>query len=200
MAELPVSTGLADAVDRPPATLEQWVATTLPRALAFARSLVRDPHVAEDLVQECYGKLWRHRERYDLIRDGWKILLRSLTHAGIDRSRRERRLTAVESERIEDPSTGTHRNHRFPDPARAAEGAELDEAIAAALETLTEPQRIAMQLRSLGSEISEIAETLGISENHAAVHLHRARKQLRVRLAKFLSADEPTARSPADSS
>ena len=86
--------------------LEGWVRQVLPKALGFARSLTGDPYLAEDIVQDCLYRLLAKRDRYDLARDGWKILLRAITNAVVDEHRRRgaRIGTAVEDESRRDTS------------------------------------------------------------------------------------------------
>lgn len=78
--------------------LDDWVRATLPRALAYGRALLRDPAAAKDVVQDCYFRLLERAGRYDLPRDGLKILLRAVTNACIDRRGRERVLLSLDGE------------------------------------------------------------------------------------------------------
>ena len=170
--------------------LQQWVEQTLPRALAYARSVCRNAHVAEDVVQDCYARLLRHRDRYDLLSDGWKLLLRSITHACIDVHRRAKHALPTDPGQLD-----LHRSSEATagglDPKRQAEANELHAAIGAALGQLPAAQRAALELRSLGCSMSEIGESLEVSENHAAVLVHRARKAMAKELAPFLSESTP---------
>ena len=51
---------------------------------------------------------------------------------------------------------------------------------------MTVAQRGALELKSLGYSLDEIAEALGTSPSNAGVLVHRARKILAERLARFL--------------
>lgn len=170
--------------------LREWVEETLPRALAFARSVTLDSHVAEDVVHDCYGRLLSHQDRYDLVRDGWKILLRSITHACIDHRRRHSRTQSTDPTLLdgvaEEHGDGVGGRARVADPQSLAQANELHEAIRAALETLPTIQRAALELRSLGHSLAEVGEALAVSENHAAVLVHRARKAMSKLLANHL--------------
>src|SRR5256885_17016760 len=75
--------------------LEQWAREVLPRALAYARSLLRDPVRAEDVVQECLLRLLRHASTYNLPRDGVKILFRAVSRLCITESTRRRYLVSL---------------------------------------------------------------------------------------------------------
>jgi len=68
---------------------------------------------------------------------------------------------------------------------------ELENAVAAALAELPVPQRAAVELRSLGHSLVEIAEILSVSHSNARVLLHRARQALALRLQSFLKENVP---------
>lgn len=80
--------------------------------------MLRDPAAADDVVQDCYARLIERADRYDLPRDGLKILLRSVTNACIDRRARERVLLSLDGE--PDDPTGGVIDHRSPDPPQEA--------------------------------------------------------------------------------
>lgn len=168
------------------AALEAWVLASLPRAVAYARSLVRDSTTAEDLVQECYCKLLRKAADYDLPRDGTRLLLTALTHACIDHHRRERGRTSLD-ELLDgtDEHAGGVPDVKSPDPEGEARRNELAVALEAALKTLPVLQRAAVELKGLGYSLRDIGLALEVSENHAGVLIHRARQTLAVRLQAF---------------
>ena len=56
---------------------------------------------------------------------------------------------------------------------------ELEDAVAAELDRLTLAQRGALELKSLGYSLDEIAEALGTSSSNAGVLVHRARQAAR---------------------
>ena len=60
--------------EQPDHPLESWVAATAPRALAYARTLIRDQTEAEDLVHDCYSRLLSKVDQYDLPADGTPLL------------------------------------------------------------------------------------------------------------------------------
>lgn len=167
--------------------LDDWVLATAPRAVAYARSLLRNSHDAEDIVQDCYGRLLAKAGTYDLPRDGMKLLLASISNACINARSRRRTffsLTRLDDDAIDDPADRTTAT-----PAEHAEGRELAEAIAIGLAKLPTAQRAAIQLKSLGHSQQEIAEMLGITSNNAGVLVHRARQALTEHLAPFLGGE-----------
>jgi RNA polymerase sigma-70 factor (ECF subfamily) len=171
-------------------TREAWVLATLPRALAFATSLLRDRALAEDVAHDCYVKLLGKADTYDLPRDGTKLLYKAITNACIDKNYRDRRTLSLEVDDLAGSlETSSLADGRACDPQELACHRELEEALAGELEKLTVAQRGAVELKSLGHSLDEIAEALGTSPSNAGVLVHRARKILAERLARFL--EEP---------
>jgi RNA polymerase sigma-70 factor (ECF subfamily) len=171
---------------RAEADLDAWVLASAPRAVAYATSLLRDPVQAEDVVQDCFCRLLRHRDTYDLPRDGVKLLFRAITNACINLKRRGRHLLSLDA--LGDAEEGA--GWEAPDksvapPDKNALHRELEEAVAAGLAQLPVPQRAALELKSLGHSQQEVGECLGISANHAGVLIHRARQALTVLLAPY---------------
>lgn len=162
---------------------------TLPRALAYANSLLTNRSLAEDIVHDCYVRLLEKSDSYNLLRDGTKLLYKAITHACIDKNYRDRRLLSLDLE-CDGDSEGRRpvADHRAPDPYDAAVGRELEDAVTAELSRLTVAQRSAIQLKSLGYSLDEIAEAIGTSPGHAGVLVHRARGTLARQLARFLEA------------
>src|SRR6266403_255967 len=73
-----------------------------------------------------------------------------------------------------------------PDAASAAERAELDAALRAAIAGLPEERRLVLVLRDVeGLSYEEIAETLAIDPGTVRSRLHRARLQLKEKLERF---------------
>jgi len=164
--------------------LDPWVRETLPRALAYARSLLRDPVAAEDVVHDCYCRLIERKERYDLPRDGLKILMRSVTNACIDRKSRERMLLSIdlsgEGVAVDPADLAT------PDPHQEMVGRELGERIEKSMAGLPMGQRAAIHLVSLGYTLPEVAEMIGVTRVNAGVLVHRARATLKKDLGPYL--------------
>ena len=106
-------------------SLEEWVRATLPRAVAYARALLREQAGADDVVQDCYARLIERQDRYDLPRDGLKILLRAVTNACIDYRARERALLSLDGD--PDDPTGGVADRTSPDPPQEAITRELAE-------------------------------------------------------------------------
>ncbi len=167
------------------AELDAWVLMTAGPATAYARSLVRDPNTADDLVQECYCRLLAKAAVYDLPRDGLKLLLKAITNAGINAARRKPMFRLVrtdgDDEHTDDPPDATAL------PAdELANANEFTLAVGEALAELPPQQRAAVELKSLGYSQAEIGEMIGVTTTNAGVLLHRGRQALAKKLAAFL--------------
>jgi RNA polymerase sigma-70 factor, ECF subfamily len=162
--------------------LDAWVLETAPRATAYARSLLRNRDDADEVVQECYCRLLAHRTRYDLTRDGLKLLMTAITNACINRTTRRKAVFSLTREdEADDPPDAT-----APAPDLTAVSNELKAAMDAALGTLPPPQRAAVELKALGYSQQEIGEMLGVSTSNAGVLIHRGRQALTKQLAAYL--------------
>lgn len=157
--------------------LQAWVVAVAPRASAYARSLVADPNRADDLVQECLFRLLRKADGYDLERDGVKLLFKAISNLCINQAARERAVLSLDTGGQDDEPVAV------PDaaglrPEDILQHRELEERVRSGLRQLTEMQRAAVELRSLGMSKEQIGEVLGITSNHAGVLVHRGRQTL----------------------
>jgi len=155
------------------------------RCYAVAYRVLRDPHRAQDAVQQALLGAWRDLaslrdpDRFD----AW--LMKLVVNACYAESRTERRWAAKVRVISLDPPTE-------PDVARTV--AERDE-LEHAFKRLTAEQRTVVVLHHhLGYPLTEIAATLGIPEGTARSRLHYAVRQLRAVLdespASLLTSEE----------
>lgn len=126
---------------------------------------------AEDAVQDVFADLWERRSEVEAEgARGW--LIRALYRRLVDMHRHDEvvRNTQVAQEEA-------YRQH---------ENFELKDALAHALATLSEQQRMLVLLRDLeGYEYAEMAQMTGLSEQQVGVYLFRARKQLKKQLEDY---------------
>jgi RNA polymerase sigma-70 factor (ECF subfamily) len=163
------------------------VLATLPRALAYATSLLRDRSLADDVVHDCYLRLLQKEDTYDLLNDGTKLLFRAVTNACVDRNSRERMLLSLERGGDDsDNSTWTLADGHAAGPLDEVMRKEFEAMVASGLERLPVAQRAALELRSLGYSLAEVGEALGTTADNAGVLIHRARKRLAGLLAGYL--------------
>ena len=117
--------------------IQAWVEYSLPRGLAYAKSLLSDGHAAEDVVHDCFCRLLAKRDVYDLPRDGFKLLLRSITNACVDRGRKSMPVSNSLDVSESPVSRREVPDDRVLQPPREAMYRELEEAIGTALGSLT---------------------------------------------------------------
>jgi RNA polymerase sigma-70 factor (ECF subfamily) len=153
-----------------------------------ALRLTRRPADAEDLVQETYARALRGAARFvpGTNRRAW--LFRVLRNAFLDARRREARGPSFDPDGDPDreagPATGGEewlRGDAELEHLRRLVGEEIDQALRA----LPEAMRLAVLLDAEGFEEAEIAEVLDCAPGTVKSRLHRARVELRSRLAEY---------------
>ena len=148
------------------------------RFLGFVRLRVRDPQAAEDILQLAYLRLFT---RLNSLRDfsrasAW--FFRILRNLIADHYRSQHRHPApVPVEAVESlPAPLTEGNNTCPCASRALE--RLNPAYAKVLRAVDLADRA----------VAQYARESNISENNAAVRLHRARRALRSHLVELCGA------------
>lgn len=175
------------AVLRPPEilTFEEALAAHLDALYATARRLVRDPGLAEDLVQDTVLRAYRSfrdLRSHDRFR-GWlfTILVNTAKNQARDAARRVPFVDVELDALLEDPL--------LADGGAASPEATLlqdclPEDLEAALGRLPEPLLRVLWLADVEEfTIAEVAGILGIPVGTAASRLHRARGTVRAHLA-----------------
>lgn len=165
--------------------VNDWIVQSAPRALAYARTLVRNDAVAEDLVQDCFQRLLGKADRYDLPADGMRLLFASVTNACINWT--QRRPPVVSLEQVyADGRDGQVSEEEGP--LEKALLNELSGAIDAALAELPVEQRAAVELHAMGHNANDISEALETTPGNARILLHRGRLRLAERLKPYLES------------
>jgi RNA polymerase sigma-70 factor, ECF subfamily len=163
-----------------PALFEILMRRYNPRLYRVARSILRDEHEAEDVMQQSYVNAFAHLDQFAERSTFATWLTRIATYEALGRLRRRRRLkeVAVMDEDDRDPlDTMTAPG---PDPERQAFAGELHRALEQALDALPESYRCVFVLRDVeGLTTGEAAECLGLSLDVVKTRLHRARSTLR---------------------
>ena len=161
---------------------------SLSPAVAFARSLLQDRVAAEDVVHDCFCRLLRRADIYDLPSDGTKLLFRAVTNACINHTQRTRKNVS-----LDDDSEGYRYDGlvdgKASEPSQLAQATELAAAIERGLARLSVTQRAAVELKSFGHSLDEIADTLGLTISNVGVLIHRARQTLSADLAGYLGRE-----------
>ncbi len=162
------------------ARFERWVLPEVEVLLRVARSMTRNGHDAEDLVQETMIRAFKAIDRFDgRYPRAW--LLTIMRNAEINRTRRKR------------PSLLTEGQQSLPDPV-ADEGATaestalastFDGAVEVALAALSPEFRQMVELVDLGGlSYAQAAEVAGVPEGTVMSRLHRARRRMREQLER----------------
>jgi RNA polymerase sigma-70 factor (ECF subfamily) len=159
----------------------------VPRVTYFRR-LVRDPGLAEDLVQEVFLRVYKSRERYQPEARLTTWLYRIATNLALNAIRD--RKNEVRETSNGDPNGGAFLE-RLVEPRPTAEQrlmqADRERLIREAIENLSENQRAAVVLHKYQEvDYRQIASILRISESAVKSLLFRAYETLRVRLEPLL--------------
>lgn len=152
----------------------------LPALLALARRQCRDPHWAEDLVQETLVRAYRalpgFRGESALRTWLFRILIRLSAEP-----QRWRRGAAAEQLEIDVP------DHLDAPMVHDAMARELQHRLDEAMERLTARQRTALHLRAVeGMDYAAIAEVLGCTQVAARMHVLEARRRVLQRVKEHL--------------
>ena len=142
-------------------------------AYRTAYGFVRDEHLARDLSQEAFVRVFRSLSSYDPKRPFATWLRRITVNVAIDELRRRRR----RPESALEPDLATS---DAPDPSRAAELGEQKEAVWEVLDQLPEKYRAVMVLKEIEQlSTEEVAEIIGRPAVSVRWRLHRARNLFR---------------------
>jgi len=151
-------------------------------ARALARGLVRDPHAADDLLQDAWVRALEHGPRTRASARAWlRSVLRNLArqdHRG--RGRRDARERAVARQEGNSGSSGED----------TAQRVELQAKLARAVLELEEPYRTTLVRRFFdGEKPSQIAERQGVPLRTVETRLARGIAQLRAKLDALHGGD-----------
>lgn len=158
------------------------------RGYRYAYRIFRDHHLAEDMAQELFVKLFRNAARYQPRGHFTTYFYRVLANLCFDLLRKRKRRKKVQAVQL-DPilSEGTELEAWASeiDPDNALRAAEAHDAVHGCLAGLPTHVRQALELREFeGLRYREIAEVMDLSLNEVKVLLHRGRKMLARELAR----------------
>ena len=140
------------------------------RLFRFAFSSLRNREQAEDVVQECFARVWEKRKSVDFAK-AKSYLFTTAHHTIVDEVRHQQHFASMEEPRIADATTA---EQPYPD---------VNDILHKALATLPEAQRNALLLRDYeGYSYQEIGDITGMSEAQVKVNIFRARTALKNKL------------------
>jgi len=133
--------------------------------LRYVHRLTRDVHLAEDIVQDAFLRLWRETRHVDNPRS-W--LFRVCTNLVRDQSRR----TAIRERHAAQPDTSSSES-----PDAAFERVESVRLVRLVLSRMIPRDREALLLRESGFRYAEIADVLGVRSAIVPALIARALKR-----------------------
>ena len=167
-------------------TFDDLFRDAYPGLFRFAYRLLSSRELAEEIVQEVFLDLWRRRDMIDPCSVARAYLYTATRHAAISAIRRSR----VEAKAAERDDVGIGATHGAvgPSAVERIEAADLDAALAQAIEALPERCRLVYTLsRREQLSYAAIAAALGISVKTVEAQMARAFRILRVHLAPYLT-------------
>lgn len=157
--------------------------------LVFSVSLrvLRDTHLAEDVVQEVFLRLWRQPTSYDPERGRFISWLMSVTrNRSLDELRRVTRRMRSEDPQDDEPGHEIPAVGRLDDPQAELMVAEARAAVRAAMTRLPPAQRRVIELAYFGGLTHvEIAERTGDPLGTVKTRVRLGMRKLRESLAEF---------------
>ena len=156
---------------------------------AAALRYTKDPHDAQDLVQDPYAKAFVSFHQFEPGTNLKAWLYRILSTTFINTYRKDQRRPQISDGELEDWQIYDAASHTS-DQGRSAEDVALDGIVdldvRAALEAMPEEFRMAVYLADVeGFSYKEIAEIVGVPSGTVMSRLHRGRKLLRSSLAQY---------------
>ncbi len=153
---------------------------------AVAYRIVREPRDAEEVVAEAFAQAWRDASRFEPGRGSVAAWLTVMTRSrALDHVRaRTRRERITDTAQRGDPERTLAMGTPGASPDAAVESEERERHVAAALATLSPPQRAAIELAFFeGLSHSEIAERLeeplGTVKTRVRLGMQKLRESLR---------------------
>ena len=152
-----------------------------PPLCVFAKSLVKNEAVCEDIVQEAFAQLWAKKEKIVISSSIRNYLASTVHNLCIDHLRANSSYRKyISSYRKGDPSG----NGQTPEEIYTR--AELEKMLSKALDSLPDAYRTVFEMnRYEGKTYDEIAEIMGISVRTAKRYVNYAEKELETELKKI---------------
>jgi RNA polymerase sigma-70 factor (ECF subfamily) len=157
------------------------------KAARAAHLIVRDPALAQDIVQAAFVRFYERIGSYDSTRPFAPYFMRIVVNDALAALRIRGRTTSLDAP-VEDSEVTLEDllADPAPTPDDALEQAELRDAVEAALEKLSPEQRAAVVLRYyLGLNEADMAASLDVPPGTVKWRLHAAKKQLGTLLRPF---------------
>jgi RNA polymerase sigma-70 factor, ECF subfamily len=176
----------AMAMEAATPTVETLVADYSRMVFRIAYSILRNHHDAEDATQECFLRVWKHKDRLHEVSNTKTWLARIAWTTALDKRRSGRKMLS-----LNDGDPGAELLDSLSDSTPAADEQLanwqkqqlLQKLIAGLPDDLGQTLELST-VQELNS--TEIAEVMKIPEGSVRTRLFRARKQLKEKLAVLL--------------
>jgi RNA polymerase sigma-70 factor (ECF subfamily) len=167
-----------------PAVFEGLFKLTHPRLLSYCKLFIADPAQADDLVQECFLKLWEKRDKIKPSQSVESLLFVMLRHRCLNYLRDQKFLYAdTNINSIKEIELQHLFELDFSGVEKKALEEELIEAIKQQLEKLPEKRKqVFIKSKIEGLKNREIADQMGISLKMVEKHLSQAKAQIQKEL------------------
>ena len=171
----------------------QLAARHFERVTGFVYGYTQDRVAAQDLAQEAFVRVFRHRDRYESVAkfSTWLYTIARNLALNEIRDRKHRPRLASEGQRDEEAGDPLVRQaHAAEGPADAVARDDLQALVRREVAALGETQREVIMLCDLEERTyAEAAEILGVPVGTIRSRLSRARAQLAERLERVLGSD-----------
>jgi RNA polymerase sigma-70 factor (ECF subfamily) len=176
----------AMAMEAAAPTVETLVAGHSVMVFRIAYSILRNHHDAEDAAQECFLRVWKHKNRLHEVNNAKTWLARIAWTTALDKRRSSRAMVS-----LSDEQSGAELMQSIADAAPAADehlaGEQMRQMLERLIAGLPEDLRHTLELSTVQElNSAEIAEVMKIPEGSVRTRLFRARKQLKEKLAVLL--------------
>jgi RNA polymerase sigma-70 factor (ECF subfamily) len=152
------------------------------RLYRIARSVVREEHEAEDVMQAAYGRAFTSLSEFRGESSICTWLARIVLYEALGRLRRR---GVADHISMQDQRAGESLSFadKQPDPERIVAQREIQRLLERAIDQLPQKFRMVLVTRTIeGMSVEETAALLGIRPETVKTRLHRARALLRARL------------------
>ncbi len=156
--------------------LTEWVRDHAPAVRGYLLALVRDPHAADDLVQEVFCRAWEARQRYVEQGKPRAYLLRIADRLACDRHRVQQREHVADETQWQVIEPAAIETAPLATLLETENRRQLNDALTA----LSDAQRRTLLLRYYGDmEFQEIAVVMKCPTNTVLSHARRGLQALR---------------------
>src|SRR5262249_3915270 len=169
-------------------TVEALVASHAGMVFRIVFSVLRNHHDAEDAAQECFLRVLKQGDRLHRIRNPKTWLARVAWTTALDKRRSARATPSLQDDTQGEPILKT-----LADPAPAADEQlqrrQMQRLLERLIAGLPDALRLPLELSTVQElNSAEIGEVMEIPEASVRTRLHRARTQLKEKLAALLEA------------